>query len=232
MELKKYLQHARLQLDYNALAKPVAHFANKLRAAAVKDSPAGDDETFYSYQAPDLSADGSCSIADTSDPQYYDLTEILGGRSQRSTQRLAALNALVTKTAKTISVDWLGIYQRRTKPDGTEVLVKLAYWGAISRAEFPLNKEFAARSNNSTVGMSGIGRIINNIAKYIDAGGPYYNCDLRVKAEACLPLLTFSPSHIVGIIDAEAWHTDFFSSATLAPLLALCLVAPEFLIYP
>ena len=78
--------------------------------------------------------------------------------------------------------------------------------------------------------MSGIGLIINNIAKYIDAGGPYYNCDTRVKAEACLPLLTFNPSHIVGIIDAEAWHTNYFSSASLAPLLALCLVAPEFLI--
>jgi hypothetical protein len=86
MELKEYLQHARLQLDYNALAKTVTHFTHKLRAAAVKDSPAGDDETLYSYQVPDLGADGSCSIADTSDPQYYDLTEILGGRSQRSTQ--------------------------------------------------------------------------------------------------------------------------------------------------
>jgi len=37
-------------------------------------------------------------------------------------------------------------------------------------------------------------------------------------------------SHIAGIIDAEAWQGDFFSNQTLAPLLALCMVVPAFLV--
>jgi putative methionine-R-sulfoxide reductase with GAF domain len=78
--------------------------------------------------------------------------------------------------------------------------------------------------------MDGVARIINDIPEYIKAGGPYYNCDSRVKAEACLPLFARSPSRIVGIVDAEAWQTDFFSNKTFAPLLALCIVVPEFLI--
>ncbi|MFC1814234.1 GAF domain-containing protein [Thermodesulfobacteriota bacterium] len=154
----------------------------------------------------------------------------MGGRNPDTTNQLARLNALVTRIAEAMSVDWLGIYQRRTKKDGSDVLVKLAYHGAKSRAEFPLNEAFAAQSNNSTVGLTGEGRIINNIPEYINSGGPYYNCDPRVKAEACLPLFSRGPKAVVGIVDAEAWHTDFFSTKTLAPLLALCIVLPEFLI--
>jgi len=34
---------------------------------------------------------------------------------------------------------------------------------------------------------------------------------------------------VVGIIDAEAQHKDFFTAAALAPLLAPGLLAPEWL---
>jgi putative methionine-R-sulfoxide reductase with GAF domain len=229
MQLKQYLQLAQLKLDSDVLDKPVTDYIHEFRAIARKDISISNEAILYSYEIPKLSPDGSCSIFNTPDTEYYDLTEIIGGRDQNTTHKLAILNALVNQTAKAMSVDWLGIYQRRTKNDGSDVLVKLAYWGALSRAEFPLTEEFAAQSNNSTVGMNGVGRIINNIPEYIKSGDPYYNCDSRVKAEACLPLFYRKQGRIAGIIDAEAWRTEFFFNETLAPLLALCIVVPEFL---
>ena len=68
------------------------------------------------------------------------------------------------------------------------MLVKLSYFGAPSRAEFPLTDEFAAISNNSTVGLSGKARIINDVPAYLTKGGEYYTCDPKVLAEACIPL--------------------------------------------
>jgi putative methionine-R-sulfoxide reductase with GAF domain len=230
MPLKQYIQLAQLDLDMDELAVPVADFIKKYRKIAAENIPPKNEASLYSYEVPGLSPDGSCAMPDASDPEYYDVSEILGGRNPNTTDQLARLNALITLTAEAMSVDWLGIYQRRTKQDGSDVLVKLAYHGAKSRAEFPLNEAFAARSNNSSVGLTGEGRIINNIPEYINSGGPYYNCDPRVKAEACLPLFSRGPKAVAGIVDAEAWHTDFFSTKTLAPLLALCIVAPEFLI--
>jgi len=230
MPLKQYIELARLDLDMDELAVPVANFIKKYRKIASGNIPPKNEASLYSYEVPGLGPDGSCAIPDASDPEYYDLSEILGGRNSDTTDKLARLNAVVTLTAEAMSVDWLGIYQRRTKHDSSDVLVKLAYHGAKSRAEFPLNEAFAAQSNNSTVGLTGEGRIINNIPEYINSGGPYYNCDPRVKAEACLPLFSRGPKAVVGIVDAEAWHIDFFSTKTLAPLLALCIVVPEFLI--
>jgi L-methionine (R)-S-oxide reductase len=229
MPLKQYSQLARLDLDMEELAVPVADLIKKFRKIATENIPPKNEASLYSYEVPGLSPDGSCAIPDASDPEHYNLSEILGGRNPGTTAQLARLNALVTFAAGSMSVDWLGIYQRRTKQDGSDVLVKLAYHGAKSRAEFPLNEAFAAQSNNSTVGLTGEGKIINNIPEYINSGGPYYNCDPRVKAEACLPLFSRGQKAVVGIIDAEAWHTGFFSTKTLAPLLALCIVAPEFL---
>lgn len=230
MQLKQYLKLAQLQLYSDVFDKSVTNYIHEFHGVASKDIPIDNETTLYSYEIPKISLDGSCSIFNTPDSEYYDLAEILGGRNQNTTHKLAILNKLVTQTAIAMSVDWLGVYQRRTKHDGSDVLVKLAYWGALSRAEFPLTEEFAAQSNNSTVGMNGVARIINDIPEYIKAGGPYYNCDSRVKAEACLPLFARSPSRIVGIVDAEAWQTDFFSNKIFAPLLALCIVVPEFLI--
>lgn len=230
MELDKYLQLAQLHLDSNVLAKSVADYMDEFRLVADGDIPSGNEDMLYSYKVPRLSPDGSCAISDTADPESYDLSKILGGRSPDTTPRLAILNELVNHAAGAMSVDWLGIYQRLTKNDGSDVLVKLAYYGAMSRAEFPLNEEFAAQSNNSTVGMTGAARIINDIPEYIKSNGPYYSCDRRVKAEACLPLFAPNSITIVGIIDAEAWRTDFFTNKTLALLLALCIVTPDFLI--
>lgn len=230
MQLKQYLKLAQIELDSDVLDQSVTNYIHEFHGIASKDIPIGKEAILYSYEVPKIIPNGSCSIFNTPDTEYYDLTEILGGRNQNTTRKLAILNKLVTQTAIAMSVDWLGIYQRRTKYDGSDLLVKLAYRGALSRAEFPLTEEFAAQSNNSTVGMNGVARIINDITEYIKVGEPYYNCDPRVKAEACLPLFARSSNRIEGIVDAESWQTDFFSNQTIAPLLALCIVVPEFLI--
>lgn len=230
MQLKEYLKLAQLNIDIDILDQPVINFIQAFHAAADENELTNDEDRLYGYEVPKISSDGSCSIPNMPDPEYYDLADILGGRNQITTHKLAILNALVNLAARAMSVDWLGIYQKRTKTDGSHVLVKLAYWGAISRAEFPLTQAFAAQSNNSTVGMNGAATIINDIPKYLESGGPYYNCDPRVKAEACMPLFGPKTSHIAGIVDAEAWQGDFFSNQTLAPLLALCMVVPAFLV--
>ncbi|MDP5206517.1 histidine kinase, partial [Alishewanella sp. SMS9] len=121
---------------------------------------------------------------------------------------------------------WFGIYQARANLEQEMVLVKLSYFGAASRAEFPLNTEFAKISNNSTVGLTGQARVINDVAAYLQQGGEYYTCDPKVKAEACLPLFAQS-GKIVGIIDAEDLKQQVFTAEALALLVAVCLSIPE-----
>jgi hypothetical protein len=43
---------------------------------------------------------------------------ILGGRSEQTTRRLALLERLVERAQETTGGDWLGIYQRRLRPQG------------------------------------------------------------------------------------------------------------------
>ena len=129
-----------------------------------------------------------------------------------------------------LGADWLGIYQRRGSVNGVEVLVKLAYRGRPSRAEFPLNAEFARGSSNSSVGLSGKALLIDDIEAYKLAGGGYYVCDDTVQSEACLPIFAVGTNRVVGIIDAEAAPRQFFTGDRLAVLAALSLVAPNCLI--
>ncbi len=103
--------------------------------------------------------------------------------------------------------------------------MKLSYFGAPSRAEFPLTAEFAAISNNVTVGLSGKARIINDVPAYLATGGEYYTCDPKVLAEACIPLFDGS-GQVTGIIDSEAFAKDFFNGRELALLIATALVVP------
>src|SRR6202008_281064 len=100
-------------------------------------------KSLYTYPVPMLTEDGTCSIVNEMAPAPYDLTAILGGRSDQTTRRLALLERLVECAQETTGADWVGIYQRRTNAAGIPVLVKLAYVGRPSRAEFPLTAEFA-----------------------------------------------------------------------------------------
>jgi L-methionine (R)-S-oxide reductase len=183
-----------------------------------------DPGSLYTYPVPMLNGDGTCSVLDELAPVPYDLTGILGGRNDQATRRLALLERLVERAQETTGSDWVGIYQRRVTPAGQPVLVKLSYVGRPSRAEFPLNPEFAAGSTNSTVGLTGRALVIDDVKKHVEAGGGFYVCDDAVQSEACLPLLD-GAQDVIGIIDAEAKPKSFYGPVRLATLAALAIVA-------
>jgi L-methionine (R)-S-oxide reductase len=184
----------------------------------------GDGSSLYSYNVPMLTEDGSCSIVDQLAPVPYDLGAILGGRSEQTTRRLALLERLVERVQETTGSDWVGIYQRRTNAAGIEVLVKVSYVGRPSRAEFPLTREFAERSTNSTVGLTGRATVIEDVSKHVEAGGGFYVCDEGVQSEACLPILD-AERGVAGIVDVEAKPRGFFGAERLAVVAALAITA-------
>ncbi|MEP7069442.1 MAG: hypothetical protein ABI789_09390, partial [Usitatibacter sp.] len=114
-----------------------------------------DPGSLYTYPVPMMTEDGACSIVEQLAPVPYDLAAILGGRSEQATRRLALLERLVERVRETTGADWVGVYQRRTGVAGVPVLVKVSYIGRASRGEFPLTTDFAERSTNSTVGLTG-----------------------------------------------------------------------------
>jgi putative methionine-R-sulfoxide reductase with GAF domain len=183
-----------------------------------------DPGSLYTYPVPMLSEDGTCSVVDDLAPVPYDLTGILGGRSEQATRRLALLERLVERAQETTGSDWVGIYQRRRTPAGLPVLVKLSYVGRPSRAEFPLTPEFAAGSTNSSVGLTGRALVIDDVKRHVEGGGGFYVCDDEVQSEACLPLLD-DARNVVGIVDAEAKPKSFYGPVRLATLSALAIVA-------
>ena len=192
---------------------------------AMGEKVAVDDvDSLYTYRVLMLSADGTCSVVDEMAPVPYDLGPILGGRSDTATRRLALLERLVERAQETTGADWIGIYQRRVNSAGVAVLVKLAYVGQPSRAEFPLTTEFAERSTNSTVGLTGRATVIDDVAKHVAAGGGFYVCDDGVQAEACVPILD-EGRQVAGIVDAEAKPRGFFGGERLAVVAALAIVA-------
>jgi len=184
----------------------------------------GNVESLYTYPVPMLTEDGSCSIVDRMSPTPYDLSAILGGRTEQTTRRLALLERLVERAQETTGADWVGVYQRRPRPSGEPVLVKVAYVGRPSRAEFPLSREFAARSTNATVGLTGHATVLDDVSKHVEAGGGFYVCDDGVQSEACVPILD-DARNVVGIVDAEARARGFFESHRLATVAALAIVA-------
>lgn len=183
-----------------------------------------DPGSLYTYRVPMLTEDGTCSILDELAPVPYDLTAVLGGRSEQTTRRLALLERLVERAQETTGAEWVGIYQRRTHAPGAPILVKVAYVGRPSRAEFPLARDFAERSTNSTVGLTGHAIVIDDVSKHVEAGGGFYVCDEGVQSEACVPILD-AGRHVIGIVDAEAKPKAFFGATRLAVIAALALVA-------
>ena len=187
-----------------------------------------DPSSLYSYLVPMLTADGTCSIVDELAPVPYDLAAILGGRSAQTTRRLALLERLVERVQETTGAEWVGIYQRRTNAAGIPVLVKVSYVGRPSRAEFPLSHEFAERSTNSTVGLTGRSTVIDDVAKHVEAGGGFYVCDDGIQSEACVPILD-DDRQVIGIVDVEAKQRGFFGAERLAVIAAAAIVAPAVL---
>jgi len=188
----------------------------------------GDPASLYSYRVPMLTEDGTCSVVDQLAPVPYDLGAILGGRSERTTRRLALLERLVERVQETTGADWVGVYQKRVNSAGIPVLVKLSYVGRPSRAEFPLTHEFAEKSTNSTVGLTGRATVIEDVSRHVEAGGGFYVCDDGVQSEACVPILD-EAREVAGIVDVEAKPKGFFGADRLAVIAAFALVTPAVL---
>lgn len=183
------------------------------------------NDALYRYEVPLTSEDGSCSLIDELDPAPYDLARILGGENEANTRKLKLLNIMVTRATMVTGADWVGIYQHRMNPVGNPVLVKLAYRGRPSRAEFPLNAEFAKGSTNSTVGLSGQAKLIDDVAAFKAEGGGFYVCDDAVQSEFCVPIFDPADGKVLGIIDAEASPKAFFNPDRQAAMVAMALVA-------
>ena len=224
MSIHLYLEQsglsALLQGQETAIAQAVAVLKNQL---AVAPAPA----VIWSYQVPELGEGGACSLFGQLADEPYDLVATLG-QNQATATALSQLTAVVQNYQQSNDSDWFGIYQKRQNPQGETVLVKLAYFGAASRAEFPLTAEFAQISNNSTVGLTGKAKVINDVTAYLTAGGEYYTCDPKVLSEACLPLFN-SHGELAGIIDAEAFKRQAYHTEALVRLVAICLVLPDLL---
>jgi L-methionine (R)-S-oxide reductase len=185
-------------------------------------------DSLYTYNVPMLTEDGSCSVVDQLAPVPYDLTAILGGRTEQTTRRLALMERLVERVQETTGTDWVGIYQRRRNVAGEEVLVKVSYVGRPSRAEFPLTREFAERSTNSTVALTGRATVIDDVGRHVEAGGGFYVCDDGIQSEACVPILD-DAREVAGIVDVEAKPRGFFGATRLVVVAALALVVPAVL---
>lgn len=218
-----YLRMAGLE-SLSSRVADVERAVRDLVEAMAERVDVGDGASLYGYPVPMLTADGGCSIAGELAPVPYDLGAILGGRTDQTTRRLALLERLVERVQETTGADWVGVYQRRRNAAGGEVLVKVSYVGRPSRAEYPLTREFAERSTNSTVGLTGRATVIDDVSKHVEAGGGFYVCDEGVQSEACLPILS-GDGQVAGIVDAEAKPKGFFGAERLAVIAALALAA-------
>jgi putative methionine-R-sulfoxide reductase with GAF domain len=186
------------------------------------------NDALYRYQVPLMSDDGSCSPGDDLNPVLFDLAPVLGGESEAATRKLKLLNILVARATMVVGSDWAGIYQRRRSVAGADILVKLAYRGLPNRPDFPLNADFARGSTNSSVGLSGQAKLIDDVAAYRAQGGAFYVCDDTVQSEFCVPILD-ADGIVLGIIDAEATPAGFFNADRQAAIVAMALVAPPLL---
>lgn len=215
--LRDYLREQSLDLDLTGVQVAAITLAAVL--AAEKPQAARD---LFRYPVPLLSDDGACSLVDDLADTPYDLSPWFGGETEDARAALTDLHALVDSGNRQVGADWLGIYVV-CKAGSSARLVKLAYHGRPSRAEFPLTEAFAETSNNSRVGLSGWGVVIDDVAEWRAQGGSYYQCDPMVRSEVCLPVLD-AEGRVLGIIDAESAHGGFFNQARLAWLAAMAVV--------
>lgn len=216
-----YLQHAGLKLSLAALQQGIT----ALQQALAQPAALRSEDELYCYRVPKLGEGGSCSLVDELEAEPYDVSSWLGGRSAAAVARLRELDALVQAALRLLPADWLGVYCRFER-DGLPWLVKLAYRGLPSRAEFPLSEDFALFSNNSRVGLSGKGAVIADVQAWQQAGGAYYECDPKVQSEVCLPVLA-ADGTVLGILDAEDARAGFFDEQRQAMLAALALALAQ-----
>lgn len=221
MDAADYAKKLGLDVDLGLLREAQTSMWDVLEEAKKRSLPATPTalNRLYLVKVPKLSADGSCSLHGDLDPTPYDLGAVLGGRELRTSMCLLILDELLEHVANRTGTEWLGVYQARAVPGG-RALVKLAYSGKPSRAEFPLTDAFARQSNNVAVALSGRPRVIADVKAHVEAGGAYYECDPGIASEACLPLFD-AKGQVVGILDAESAQPNAFTGERLASLVGL-----------
>lgn len=221
MPIGSYLQAVGLELD----PADVASFALALPPVSVGLSVM-TGEALYCYPVPRLGEGGSCSLVNELDEQPYDLRRWFGEGNEAAEVWLQHVQALVEATLQHVPAGWLGVYLKLSR-QGQSFLVKLAYRGLPSRAEFPLTEDFALSSNNSRVGLTGRAAVIADVRVWQAEGQAYYECDPAVQSEVCLPVLA-ADGRVLGILDAESPVSAFFDRRRQSALaaLALALVAP------
>ena len=182
---------------------------NEAEAEAASRLEAEGADRFLSYRVPRLASGGACSLPDVLEPEPFALSGRLPGAPAEIARVLAVWTGFLERVNRRVGADWLGLYMRRTAEGRGDVLLKIAYIGTPSRAEFPLTEEFAARSNNSLVGLGGKAVSIDNVEERVALGGPYYACDGRVLSELCVPVFGYTGT-VTGIIDAESFKPRHF----------------------
>lgn len=225
MDARSYVSRAALEVDAGAVLEAQQTLWGILEEAKKQSLPATPSalNALYQYRVPKLSPDGSCSLHQELDPVPYDLSRVLGGRSVQNSFALLTIDALVESVHQSADVAWLGVYQVRG-----ETLVKLAWRGSDSRAEFPLTDDFEKRSTNVRVARSGKASLVNDVRAHVAKGGAYYECDPKVQSELCVPIFDGN-GRVVGIVDAEAVQPGHFSAARIALVSSLAFEAPSHL---
>ncbi|MDF0607115.1 hypothetical protein HZU77_015945 [Neisseriaceae bacterium TC5R-5] len=225
-ELADYVRQQGLDhLDLTELQMAVM----TLSAVWQLDKPALSSAVFR-YPVPILNDDGSCSLSGELADAPYDLAPLWAGETPEALALLTNLHALLHSVNNQIAVSWLGIYRKVGK--GKEAkLVKLAYQGLPSRAEFPLTEAFAEHSNNSRVGLTGWAVLVDDVAQWQAAGGGYYTCDPKIQSEVCLPILA-EDDNVLGVVDAESVETAYFSPQRQVWLAALAIVLAQLFAEP
>jgi len=177
----RYPEQAGLELSAASLQQAVT----VLEAALAQPAAPRSEDELYSYRVPKLGEGGSCSLVDELEEQPYELSPWLGGRSAEAGKTLRQLDALVQAALRLVVADWLGVYCRFQR-HGEARLVKLAYRGLPSRAEFPLTEDFALFSNNSRVGLRGKAAVIADVQAWQQPAAPTMNATRRCRARfAC-----------------------------------------------
>lgn len=185
-------------------------------------------EKLYEYKIPTVSADGTCSNLDKLASKPFNLAlnayhieyspEILC--NHLATYRLIKLGEIVNILRSLTNADWIGLY-RVVLADNIPTLLKEAYFGEPSRPLFPMSKEFAVKSTNSWVGLTGNARVIPN-TRLREEGVSYYECSGKVQSELCVPILREISSgqyQTIGIIDLESWNVNHFTSIIILEVL-------------
>lgn len=214
-KVKNYLQTTGI---WNESFDTVSNILNNIVTESINLKPPklqkSEINSLLMYQVPKLSTDDSCSLTNDLDKTPYSLAW-----TNPDPERLWRLHKIIMKLQAITKADWLGVYRKIPNPKGESVLVKESYYGRPSRAEFPLTPEFAQKSNNSTVGLTGKGVLVKDVASY---KGPYYECDIEVISELCLPIFTKN-QEVVGIIDAESFNLNFFTPGKTLQIAKVCM---------